>query len=133
MTLFETVLPATFHSRINDVPCSLALHLHQGALVGVFDADGEELEVFGGVPDVNGRVFGLLRPNQLEAPLAVFRAWMNDLDMLEVEVDLPGVHDLMAFGQAERIVFHRSPSEVVAGRISIRRSKGSGVRKLERI
>jgi hypothetical protein len=38
----------------------------------------------------------------------------------EVEVDLPGVHDLMAFAQAEQNV------------ISLRRSKRSGVPQLER-
>jgi hypothetical protein len=133
MTQFQTVLPATFHSSINNVPCSLALHLRQGALAGVFNADGEELEVFGGVPDPNGRVLGLLRPNELEAPLAVFRAWMKDANTLEVEVDLPGVHDLMALSQAERIVFHVSSEQVIAGRVSIRRTKRSGLRKLERV
>jgi hypothetical protein len=132
MTPFETVLPAIFHSSINAVPCTLDLRLQQGSLVGVFNADGEELEVYGGLPNAAGEVFGFLRLTQLDWPLAVFRAWLTDTSTLEVEVDLPGGHDLMAFERAERIVFV-SALEVTQNKISLRRTTRSGLRKLERI
>jgi hypothetical protein len=132
MTPFETVLPAKFHSSINAVPCSLELKLQQGSLVGVFNAAGEELEVYGGLPNVAGEVFGFLRLNEFDWPLAVFRAWLTNANTLEVEVDLPGGHDLMAFERAERIVFV-SALGVAQNKVSLRRTTRSGVRKLERI
>jgi hypothetical protein len=102
------VLPAQFTSIINDTECVLELHANtEGRVMGSFIADGEVLEVNGGIPNSFGEVFGLLNAPDLEQPLAVFRANFVGPVLLEFEVDTPGTHDLMALENATRMVFKR--------------------------
>ena len=102
------ILPAQFTSIVNDTECVLELHANtDGRVMGSFIADGETLEVYGGVPNSFGEVFGLLNASGLEQPLAVFRANFLNPVMLEFEVDTPGTHDLMALENAARMVFKR--------------------------
>jgi hypothetical protein len=102
------VLPAQFTSIVNDTECRLELHLNaHRCVIGGFHADGEVLEVNGGIPSAFGEVFGLLNAPDLEQPLAVFRANFIGPVLLEFEVDAPGTHDLMALENATRIVFRR--------------------------
>ena len=104
----NTILPARFTSNVNDTECALELHLNtEGRLMGHFHADGETLEVYGGVPNAFGEVFGLLNAPDFEQPLAVFRANFVGSALLEFEVDTPEAHDLMAMGNATRLVFKR--------------------------
>jgi hypothetical protein len=102
------ILPAQFTSIINDTECVLELHANaSGRVMGSFIADGETLEIYGGIPNSFGEVFGLLNAPDLEQPLAVFRAnFLNPL-LLEFEVDTPGSHDLMALENATRMIFKR--------------------------
>ena len=105
------ILPAQFTSIINDSECRLELHLNADQRVmGRFHADGETLEVYGGIPNPFGEVFGLLNAPGLEQPLAVFRANFVGPALLEFEVDTPGAHDLMALENATRMVFRRVQS-----------------------
>jgi hypothetical protein len=102
------ILPAQFTGIINDTECRLELHLNtDGRVMGSFIADGEVLEVYGGIPNAFGEVFGLLNAPGLEQPLAVFRANFLNPVLLEFEVDTPGAHDLMALENATRMVFKR--------------------------
>jgi hypothetical protein len=102
------LLPAQFISIVNDTECRLELHLNADQrLMGCFHADGEMLEVYGGIPNSFGEVFGLLNAPDLEQPLAVFRANFLGPALLEFEVDTPNPHDLMALENATCIVFKR--------------------------
>jgi hypothetical protein len=104
-TLTQT-LPGRYTASLQDVDCRLELHLdHSGCLAGAFIADGEHLEIMGGVPNAYGEVFGLiLEPGG--GILAVFRA-APDARNLIFEVDVPGEGDLMHLGNAERLMFRR--------------------------
>jgi hypothetical protein len=102
------ILPAQFTSIINDTECVLELYANaEGRVMGSFIADGETLEVYGGIPNSFGEVFGLLNAPDLEQPLAVFRANFLGPVLLEFEVDTPGAHDLMALENSTRMVFKR--------------------------
>ena len=102
------ILPAQFASVVNGSECTLELHLNTDQRVmGHFHADGETLEVYGGIPNRFGEVFGLLNAPDLEQPVAVFRANFIGLSLLEFEVDTPNPHDLMALENAEKIMFTR--------------------------
>jgi hypothetical protein len=107
MNLSE-ILPAQFTGIVSDTECRLELHLNADQRVmGSFHADGETLEVYGGIPNSFGEVFGLLNAPGLEQPLAVFRANFVGPVLLEFEVDAPGAHDLMSLENATRMVFRR--------------------------
>ena len=102
------ILPAQFASVVNGSECTLELHLNTDQRVmGHFHADGETLEVYGGIPNRFGEVFGLLNAPDLEQPVAVFRANFVGPSLLEFEVDTPNPHDLMALENAARMVFNR--------------------------
>jgi hypothetical protein len=102
------ILPAQFTGLVNDTECSLELHLNaDGRVMGRFHADGETLEVYGGIPNSFGEVFGLLNAPDLEQPVAVFRANFLGPVLLEFEVDTPNPHDLMSLENATRMVFRR--------------------------
>jgi hypothetical protein len=102
------ILPAQFTGLVNDTECRLELHLNANQRVmGSFHADGETLEVYGGIPNAFGEVFGLLNAPDLEQPVAVFRANFVGPVLLEFEVDTPNPHDLMALENATRMVFRR--------------------------
>jgi hypothetical protein len=102
------ILPAQFTSIINDTECVLELHLNTNQRVmGSFHADGETLEVYGGIPNAFGEVFGLLHAPGLEQPVAVFRANFVGPVLLEFEVDTPGAHDLMALENSTCMIFKR--------------------------
>jgi hypothetical protein len=102
------LLPAQFTSIINETECRLELHLNANQRVmGSFIADGETLEVNGGIPSTFGEVFGLLNAPGLEQPVAVFRSNFLGPVLLEFEVDTPNLHDLMALENATRMVFRR--------------------------
>ena len=104
----KNMLPAQFTSTVNDTECTLELHLNaEGRLMGGFHADGELLEVYGGIPNTFGEVFGLLNSPGFDYPLAVFRANFLGSSLLEFEVDTPGAHDLMALEHATRLVLKR--------------------------
>jgi hypothetical protein len=107
---YVNILPATFSSQINGVECQLELHLAQGRLMGSFHADGERLEVEGGFPNVYGEVFGQMF-SYLEEPIAVFQANPLGANTLELHLDLPNPHDLMALENAERMVFTLVPAD----------------------
>jgi hypothetical protein len=108
------ILPAQFTGLVNDTECRLELHLNADhRLMGSFIADGEVLEVYGGIPNSFGEVFGLLNASGLEQPLAVFRANFLGPVLLEFEVDTPNPHDLMGLENAEKIVFSRVKTQVL--------------------
>jgi hypothetical protein len=107
----NTVLPATFSSRVNNSDCTLELHLNADhRLMGFLRMNGETLEVYGGIANSFGEVFGLLSVPGSEQPVAVFRANFLGPALLEFEIDQPGAHDLMALENAERFVFTRVES-----------------------
>ncbi len=96
-----------YSAVVKDVPCSLELHLDAtGCLSGSFVADGETLEIFGGVPSQYGEVFGVMRENAQGDTLAVFRACPTQSGIL-LEIDEPGMQDLMSLANAECVVFER--------------------------
>jgi hypothetical protein len=116
------LLPAQFTSIINDTECVLELHANaDGRVMGSFIADGETLEIYGGIPNSFGEVFGLLNAPDLEQPVAVFRANFLGPVLLEFEVDTPGAHDLMALENSTRMIFKRvqGSSQTVASRTSV--------------
>ncbi len=107
-------LPAQFTGLVNDTECRLELQLNADQRVmGRFHADGETLEVYGGIPNSFGEVFGLLNAPDLEQPLAVFRANFLGPLLLEFEVDTPGAHDLMSLENAKKIMFTRVQTPVL--------------------
>jgi hypothetical protein len=109
------ILPAQFISVVNDTECKLELHLNtDGRVMGSFHTDGETLEVYGGIPNSFGEVFGLLNATDLEPPVAVFRANFLGPVLLEFEVDTPNPHDLMALENAERMVFKQVRASSIA-------------------
>lgn len=99
-------LPGWYTARIQDVDCELELRLDlTGHLIGQFSAEGESLEIRGGVPSVSGETFGrILAPDG--DILAVFRAVPNPTG-LSLELDAPNPHDLMRLSNAERVIFTR--------------------------
>ena len=105
---FTHPLAGSYTARIWQVDCELELSLDQtGCLIGTFTADGETLEVFGGVPSLYGEVYGVIREGRNGETLAVFRA-VPQVQALLLEIDLPGPNDLMLLAQAESVVFSRS-------------------------
>jgi hypothetical protein len=109
------ILPAQFTGLVNDTECRLELHLNADQRVmGRFHADGETLEVYGGIPNSFGEVFGLLNAPDLEQPVAVFRANFVGPVLLEFEVDTPNPHDLMALENSTRMVFRRVQTSSVS-------------------
>jgi hypothetical protein len=118
------ILPAQFTGLVNHTECRLELHLNTNQRVmGSFHADGETLEVYGGIPNAFGEVFGLLNAPDLEQPVAVFRVNFLGPVLLEFEVDAPGAHDLMALENSTRMVFSRvrGSSETAASQTSVSR------------
>ncbi len=102
-------LTGQYTTNIQNLDCSLELHLDgAGCLVGEFVADGERLEIMGGVPNAYGEVFGLIL--EPEGILAVFRAAPQAQDLI-FEVDVPGQDDLMQLHNAERLMFRRREAQ----------------------
>jgi hypothetical protein len=99
-----TALTGTFSATLHDIPCEIHLHLDQtGGQCGYFTADGERLEIIGGVASTLGEFFGALRAESGET-VAVFRATPHS-DGLQLELDLPEKREPMKLANAERIVF----------------------------
>ncbi len=98
-------LPGHYAASVQSVNCTLELRLDStGCLAGSFVADGEHLEIMGGVPNTYGEVFGLIREPGGDT-LAVFRAASHEMNLI-FELNTPGGSD-MHLGNAERIVFRR--------------------------
>lgn len=98
-------LPGTYRAHLQGMNCELELRLdHMGCLTGSFAADGERLDVFGGMPSNVGEVYGVIRENMGGETLAVFRA-VPRISELVLELDVPGHDD--RFMLAETIVFER--------------------------
>lgn len=84
----DSALTGRFWGRIWNVECVLELRLDDaGHLQGLFDADGEVLEVALGPPDATGAVRGVIRAHDLAEPFATFRA-QPDADGSCLEVNL---------------------------------------------
>jgi hypothetical protein len=104
-------LPGNYKAQLQHIDCDLELGLDQsGCLTGSFLADGENLEITGGVPSSFGEVYGVIRERFNLETVAVFRAVPHIRELI-LEIDTPGVHDLMQLGNVERIVFERSNHE----------------------
>jgi hypothetical protein len=114
----NNILPATFSSRIDDVECTIELHLnHDQHLRGLLRINDEFLEVRGGIPNAFDEVRGLLSTVGSEQSVAVFRANFLGLSLLEFEVGQPGAHDSVALIHAERHVFRRNANLRLRGEL----------------
>ncbi len=106
-------LPGCYKARLQHTDCALELGLDQsGCLTGSFRADGEDLEITGGVPSAFGEVYGVIRERTTGETVAVFRA-VPRIRQLILEIDTPNAHNVMELGNAERIVFERLTAEGV--------------------
>jgi hypothetical protein len=106
-------LSGCYRVRLQHTDCTLELALNQsGCLSGSFQADGENLEITGGIPSVFGEVYGVIREPTTGETIAVFRA-VSRMRQLILEIDTPNAHNLMELGNAERIVFERFDAEGV--------------------
>jgi hypothetical protein len=106
-------LPGNYKAQLQHIDCDLELGLDQsGCLTGSFFADGENLEVTGGVPSSFGEVYGVIRERFNLETVAVFRA-VPHIRQLILEIDMPNAHNVMELGNAERIVFERFDAEGV--------------------
>jgi hypothetical protein len=106
-------LPGCYKARLQHTDCTLELGLDQsGCLIGSFQADGENLEITGGVPGAYGEVYGAIRERSSLETVAVFRA-VPRIRQLILEIDTPNAHNRMELGNAERIVFERFDTEGV--------------------
>ena len=106
-------LPGNYKAQLQHIDCDLELELDQsGCLRGSFVADGENLEICGGVPSAFGEVYGVIRQRLNLETVAVFRA-VPHIRQLILEIDTPNAHNLMELGNAERIVFERFDAEGV--------------------
>jgi hypothetical protein len=100
-------LEGHYKTQIDNLECDLRLNLNSiGCLVGTFQAADENLEVYGGIPSLYGDVYGLMREGAHLETTAVFHA-IPDRNGLLLELDLPGVGDLMKLGNASRLMFTR--------------------------
>jgi hypothetical protein len=108
-------LPGCYRVQLQHTDCTLELGLDQsGCLIGSFLADGENLEITGGVPSAFGEVYGVIRERTNLETVAVFRA-VPLIRQLVLEIDTPNAHNVMELGNAERIVFERLTAEGVMG------------------
>jgi hypothetical protein len=106
-------LPGKYKAQLQHIDCDLELGLDQsGCLSGSFLADGEHLEITGGVPSVFGEVYGVIRERISLETVAVFRA-VPHIRQLILEIDTPNANNVMELGNAERIVFERFDAEGV--------------------
>jgi hypothetical protein len=106
-------LPGKYKAQLQHIDCDLELGLDQsGCLTGSFFADGENLEISGGVPSTFGEVYGVIRERLNLETVAVFRA-VPHIRQLVLEIDTPNAHNVMELGNAERIVFERLTAEGV--------------------
>jgi hypothetical protein len=106
-------LPGHYKAQLQHIDCDLELGLDQsGCLTGSFLADGENLEITGGVPSAFGEVYGVIRERFNLETVAVFRA-VPHIRQLILEIDTPNAHNVMELGNAERIVFERFDAEGV--------------------
>ena len=105
MTMLDrTALTGTFSATLHDIRCEIELRVdHTGCHCGHFSADGERLEIIGGVPSTLGEFFGAIRAANGET-IAVFRVTPHS-DGLLLELDLPDKREPMILANAERIVF----------------------------
>lgn len=107
-------LPGCYRAQLQDTICDLELNLDQsGCLSGSFLADGENLEITGGLPSAFGEVYGVIRERTTGETVAAFRA-VPHLRQLILEIDTPNAHNVMELGNAERILFERLDAEGVA-------------------
>ncbi len=107
-------LPGCYRAQLQHIECDLELTLDQsGCLSGSFQANGENLEIIGGVPSGFGEVYGVIRERHSLETVAVFRA-VPQIRQLILEIDTPNAHTVMELGNAERIVFERFDAEGVA-------------------
>jgi hypothetical protein len=106
-------LPGNYKAQLQHIDCDLELGLDQsGCLTGSFFADGENLEITGGMPSSFGEVYGVIRERFNLETVAVFRA-VPHIRQLILEIDMPNAHNVMELGNAERIVFERFDAEGV--------------------
>jgi hypothetical protein len=106
---YADILPATFTGQINGVECQLTLHLVFDRLTGSFQANGEHLEVEGGIPNEFGEVFGLMFSYSLE-PIAVFQTNLLGASSLEWCSDPLNPHAVMGLEHADQVVFTLIPT-----------------------
>ena len=109
MTMLDrTTLTGTFSATLHEIPCEIQLCLdHTGCHTGHFMADGERLEIIGGVASTLGEFYGAIRAANNET-VAVFRATPH-ADGLQLDLDLPAQREPMQLANAERIVFTAQP------------------------
>jgi hypothetical protein len=111
--IYSHPLPGHYKAQLQHIDCNLELGLDQsGCLTGSFLADGENLEITGGVPSTFGEVYGVIRERFNLETVAVFRA-VPHIRQLILEIDMPNAHNVMELGNAERIVFERFDAEGV--------------------
>ncbi len=100
-------LEGHYKTQIDNFECELQLKLNSiGCLIGTFKAENESFEIYGGIPSLYGDVYGLMRETTNLETIAVFYA-VPDRNGVLLELDLPGVGDLMKLGNAQRLVFNR--------------------------
>ncbi len=100
-------LEGRFKTQIDHFECEMQLKLNSiGCLVETFAAEGESLEIYGGVPSLYGDAYGLMRESTHLETIAVFHA-IPDRNGVLLELDLPGTGDLMKLSNATRLVFSR--------------------------
>jgi hypothetical protein len=100
-------LTGHYRAKIQNTACELHLRLNPaGCLTGTFCADGQILEILGGIPSLYGEVYGQMRDNTSGEVLAVFRA-MPQMHGVQLELDLPNTGDIMKLANAEEVIFTR--------------------------
>jgi hypothetical protein len=101
-------LEGQYSAYIENLECKLHLRLNAiGCLAGTFYTQGETLEIYGGMPSMYGDAYGIMRESSHLETLAVFHA-IPQPDGVMLELDLPGVGDLMKLSNAQTIMFKRS-------------------------
>ncbi len=79
-----------FWAYLWGMDCVLELYLSAaGRLEGSLEADGEWLEVKGGMPEPDGAVRGVVRAQNLSEPFVTFRA-CTDMDGLFLDLEILG-------------------------------------------
>lgn len=94
-------------ATLENTACEIDFNFdHTGCITGAFQAATEKLEILGGIPNVYGEVFGLIRSKAGDT-VAVFHA-LPQTNGLKLELDLPSEGDLMKMPCAETFLFQRS-------------------------
>lgn len=103
-----TDISGTYSALVNGTECVVELELGEsGGLNGRFYAEGEQLQVAGGVLR-SGAVFGFLLETSSAFPVAIFRAYKKE-GGLSLEMEVPDFDELMDLCNPERLIFSRIP------------------------